>query len=266
VNALPPSIVAAGVGNTSLQFGSFDLAQIAKDKELPPPRQHHVFPVVDGAPQFQPAQPDHYKHWMVASVNDAATEKLEAWARESLDAESFTVLRNDQFPITADVKEPHRVGADRLATAVAVNRLRDPARPAIFVDGGTALTTNVIDDEGRFLGGAILPGAGTSLAALENATQQLPKVELFPDHHRVAPPVIGRDTVANIRAGVYWGLIGAVRQLVQRTIAELGDEPQLYITGGSGAWLSAELGPSWTYIPHLVLTGVALTAAALDSR
>jgi type III pantothenate kinase len=259
-------IVAAGVGNTSLQFGVIEFGRTP----VPQPRQHHTFPIINGDPQFAPPAPDDYRHWIVASVHPPATQRLRAWA-EKLGAESFHVLTNDEFPIASDVEVLDQVGSDRLAAAVAVNRLRDPSLAAIFVDAGTALTVNAISADGVFLGGAILPGAGTSLAALEKATQQLPKVELDLKNSGEPPRPIGKHTRAAIRSGVYWGLVGAARQLIEQMSEELQSQPQLFVTGGFGPWLSAELmGQAGgeriekvEFVPHLVLSGVALTAEAL---
>lgn len=248
---------------------------------LPRPRKHYVFPVVDGRPQFTVLSADEdeyreprdgYREWYVASVNPEGAKRLQDFANE-LGAESFLVFTNDQFPIESAVRALDKVGSDRLAAAVAVNQLRDHDRSAIFIDAGTALTVNAISDDGVFLGGAILPGAGTSLAALAKATAQLPKVELDLSDTDEAPPAIGDDTRAAIRSGVYWGLVGAARELIEQMSKQFAGPPQVFVTGGFGPWLSAELTrhaktdaitdaiTEVRCVPHLVLSGVALTAS-----
>jgi type III pantothenate kinase len=262
------TIVAAGVGNTTLQFGLIEFGH----SRLPIPRKHYVVPILDGRPQFDSALPDDYRRWVVASVNPPADQRLRQWTEEC-GAESFHVLSNHQFPIECHVARRDQVGADRLAAAVAANRLRHPNKPVVFVDAGTALTVNAVSVDGVFLGGAILPGAGTSLSALESATQQLPRVELDLQQTGEAPHPIGNNTQDAIRSGVYWGLVGATHQLIARMTETLGSQPQVFITGGFGPWLCAELNgrtggvemEKAQFVPHLLLSGVALTAASLDS-
>lgn len=177
-----------------------------------------------------------------------------------MDANSFRVVENEQFPLEHRVPQLSRVGSDRLAAAVAVNRLRSAGHAAIFVDAGTALTVNVLSPEGEFLGGAILPGLGTSLRALARHTDQLPLVDLNLANSDQAPLAIGDHTEAAIRSGVYWGLVGAARELIARMSEQICVEPQILVTGGFGIWLTRELGTMARYEPHLVLSGLAITA------
>ena len=86
------------------------------------------------------------------------------------------------------IDNPHELGADRIANAVAA--LRRHGGPCIVVDFGTATTFDAVSEAGEYLGGAIAPGIETSLDALTARAARLVKVDL------VAPPrVIGKSTV-----------------------------------------------------------------------
>ncbi len=80
---------------------------------------------------------------------------------------------------------PKSVGADRIVNAVAAVQEHKP--PLIIIDMGTATTLCAIDQNGAYVGGAILPGLRVSLDALSAKTAQLPAISLDIPHH-----VIGR--------------------------------------------------------------------------
>ncbi|MFZ5833296.1 MAG: type III pantothenate kinase, partial [Planctomycetota bacterium] len=158
--------------------------------------------------------------------------------------------------LKVDLERPDMVGIDRLLDAVAANALRDPARPAVVVDVGSAITVDLVSAAGAFQGGAILPGLGMAARALHEFTDLLPLIEA----HELGepPPVVGPATVPAMRSGLFWGAVGAVRELVQHMA---GDEAQVFLTGGAGMAVARLLGPRAMVVPHLTLSGIALTAA-----
>ncbi len=122
-------------------------------------------------------------------------------------------------------RDPHSVGGDRIADAVAVLRHYRP--PAIVVDLGTATTFDVLDDEGRYLGGVIAPGLMTAAADLFRRAARLAEVELV-----LPPQVVGLSTEESIQSGVLYGAAGQVDGIVRRIIAEVGFDPTVIATGG----------------------------------
>ena len=65
---------------------------------------------------------------------------------------------------------PTEVGADRIVNAVAaVDRY---GAPVVVADFGTATTFDVVDDRGRYLGGAIAPGLAISAELLDDVEQR----------------------------------------------------------------------------------------------
>jgi type III pantothenate kinase len=196
-------------------------------------------------------------HWLVVSVQREAESRLANWVRQARADDRYSCLRHSDLPLKIDVVQPERVGMDRLASAVAVNRMRCADQPAIIVDVGTAITVDVVLGNGTFAGGAILPGIGTSADALHHATAALPRI----DSPRISPdvPPIGRSTETAIRSGLVWGSVGAVKELVARMQAEINTPAAVFCTGGAGAQMAEQLGQPVTYVEHLVLTG-ALSA------
>jgi type III pantothenate kinase len=145
---------------------------------------------------------------------------------------------------------------DRLAAATAATRLRSPRRGALIVDSGSAITVDYVSADGAFMGGAILPGIGLAGRALHEFTDLLPLVAL--GELSEPPPPLGTSTVTAIRSGLYWGAVGAVRELVERLSAGLAPRPELFLTGGAGPHLAKALTEPVRVVPHLVLSGIAL--------
>ena len=77
------------------------------------------------------------------------------------------------------------IGADRLANAVAA---LDHGTPALVLDCGSAVTIELVDENLRFLGGAIAPGRKMLRRALHANTAQLPEIPLEGElEHSAAP-------------------------------------------------------------------------------
>jgi type III pantothenate kinase len=118
-------------------------------------------------------------------------------------------------------------GADRLAVALALR-----PGPAVAVDAGTAVTVEVVDRAGRYVGGFIAAGPAAALAGLAQATAQLPPLDAQP-----VPLRPGTGTAAALGAGA-WGLaVGGVDRLVEEALAMLGGAAGVRVvaTGGWGA-------------------------------
>lgn len=173
----------------------------------------------------------------------------------------------EDLPLAVRVDQPERVGIDRLLNAVAVNRIRRVEQPAIVVDLGTACTVDLIAADGAFEGGAILPGVSLSASALHAGTETLP--QLSTEHVAETPDVVGKSTQAAISSGLYWGMIGAVRELVERISRQCTTLPQLFLTGGGANHLVEHLtsdNASPRHDPHLVLSGLAIVADEIGTR
>lgn len=120
---------------------------------------------------------------------------------------------------------PSEIGADRIADAVAARAIY--GAPVIVVDFGTATNMEVIDREGRFVGGVIAPGMETSAAALFSHATKLAATELVDPH-----TAIGRNTTEAIQAGIVYGEAARVDGIIKRIFNQLGYETTVVATGG----------------------------------
>lgn len=163
---------------------------------------------------------------VVGSVVPSVTEVLRRTVAEYVDAELVVVEPGVRTGIPIRHDHPRDLGADRIANAVAVQSLYP--RPAIAVDFGTAISFDVVDATGAFVGGAIAPGVGTSAKALVVSAPRLPTIELSAP----ASPV-GRSTVTALQSGVVHGFAGLVDGLVTRLSSELDGNVTVVATGGA---------------------------------
>ncbi len=254
-----PQLIAVDIGNSYAKLGWFPVAaSAAKElKELPLPTQAAGFVTEQGPSRFLlESLPNESVRWRVVSVNRAGQQRLSQWVREHRPADDFQLLAHHDLPIEVRVDEPTKVGLDRLAAAVAANVLRPANVPAIVVSAGTAVTVNLISADGAFLGGTILPGFRISAEALFGGADLLPLAKLQPNDE--PPAVVGKNTEDAIRSGLFWGAVGAVREIIGRMKSELNAEPALFITGGDLQRLSPLVDEQARYLPHLVLSGIAM--------
>ncbi len=146
---------------------------------------------------------------------------------------------------------PVEVGADRIANSIAVSKLY-PKKNAIIVDLGTATTLDVLTENKDYLGGAIIAGMKISMQSLESRTARLPTVEIVPSEQ-----TLGKSTVESIQSGLYYGHLGAIKEISARLTKECfnGERPLVVGTGGFSSLFEKEKVFD-AIVPDLVLKGL----------
>lgn len=149
---------------------------------------------------------------------------------------------------------PSAAGADRLANALGALLRYEP--PVVVVDFGTATTFDVVDAEGAYVGGAIMPGVQISADALAERTAKLPRIEL-----KRTANAIGRTTVESLQSGIVRGYGAAIDGLARQIKAELGGKAVVLATGGLGQAFADEVCEEIDrFEPHLTLDGLVEAA------
>jgi type III pantothenate kinase len=253
---MPPfPLIAVDVGNARIKFGLF--GEAPSGRGLPEPQR--TLQLAGPAPPLERLAEwlaAGTARWHIGSVNRPAATRLVDWLRERRGGDRVVLLAAGDLPLEVKVPRPDMVGVDRLLDAVAANRLREPGRPAVVVDVGSAITVDLVSAEGAFLGGAILPGIAMSARALHEFTDLLPEIKMA--ELAEPPPALGTATEPAMRAGLFWGAVGAIRQLVEQLTGDA--QPQVFLTGGAGPAVARMLGPCGRYVPHLTLAGIAVAA------
>ncbi len=154
--------------------------------------------------------------------------------------------------LTFSVKEPFKLGADRIANAVAGIEC-NKGRPTAVLDFGTTTTITVVGKKSVLLGGAILPGISLMLKALNSGTAKLPLVSTD-----ALEKALGEDTASSIISGIIYGTAGAVEKLIIMMEKELKFKLQLVLTGGNAPFVSSFISRAFIHRPHITLEGLRL--------
>lgn len=148
-------------------------------------------------------------------------------------------------------ENPREVGADRVVNAVAAyDRYR---QGIIVVDFGTATTFDAVSPKGEYLGGVIVPGVAISADALFRRAAMLPRVDFTRP-----PQVVGRNTVASMQSGLFYGYLGVVEGIVKRMKTELEFPVKVVATGGLARHMDGETSMIDEIDEHLTLKGLEI--------
>ena len=168
-----------------------------------------------------------------------------------------TNLRNFVFldetvplPITVQYKTPKTLGRDRLAAAAVGANYLQPGKDLLVIDAGTAITYELVDASGAYLGGNISPGMTTRFKALNQFTKKLP---LVVEQEEI--PLVGTDTETAIQAGVVNGIVCEMDGYIEKLRLKY---PNLlvFLTGGHSFYFERRLKNSIFADINLVLTGL----------
>ena len=176
---------------------------------------------------------DAVKHIIISSVVPPVETTLRRVCERYFHLQPIFVEPGIRTGMPVLVDNPAELGADRLVNAIAA--FERYGGPCIVVDFGTATTFDVISAKGEYLGGAISPGLGISADALFARAARLGRVDI-----RRPAKVIGTNTVTHLQSGLYYGYIGLVDGVLDRMIAELGEQAKVIATGGLARQISED--------------------------
>ena len=191
---------------------------------------------------------------VAASVNPDLNAAVERAVMEAADRHVVWVGKDLELPIKVLTDKPEETGVDRVLNIAAA--YEHIGKACVVVDAGTAITVDCCNDAGEFLGGAIAPGVAIQLDALHERTARLPRVKFA-----VPGGPFGESTQDAIRHGVYHGVRGMVKELVENYATELGNWPDVIATGGDAPALFTDWELIHAIAPDLTLYGVALAYA-----
>lgn len=246
-------ILAVDIGNSQICLGLLDSQgrvaehwRIASVQRLTPD-EYAV--KLDGLLAIDRVDRAAIEQALLSSVVPRLTGTWQAVLHKVLGCDPFVLSTDVPLPIDLAVDYPDEVGTDRIANAVGARRRF--GAPVIVVDFGTATTLDVVDHEGRYCGGVILPGPEVSAEALFTRTAKLPRVAIKRPEH-----VIGTNTVACMHSGLFFGFLGAVETLIDRIWAELGRQCPVVATGGMAESIARESRKITAHEPWLTLEGL----------
>ena len=144
---------------------------------------------------------------------------------------------------------PGQLGGDLVVDAVAACHQYEA--PIAIFDMGTATTMSIIDQQKRYIGGMIIPGASLSLEALASRTSQLPHVGV-----EAPRSLIGTNTVDCMRSGIVYSTAAMIDGLIQRVNEELSKPVTAVATGGLAEMFVPYCKEKVIYNRNLLLDGL----------
>jgi type III pantothenate kinase len=250
--------VVADLGNTRLKWGLLDEAgHLAETIALPldDPSAWEV-----AWSRWRAREPGE-SWWAVSTVNPPVADRLEEFLQDQRIGRVTWIRSAEEVPVPKDVEGAESGGSDRALAVFGATRIIPAGRPGLVVMCGTAITVERITAEGVWQGGAIAPGLGQTARALNLMTAQLPFIEL-----KQTPPAWGRGTVDSLKAGIFWGIVGAVRELLSRQEPDLGRDPSVIWTGGDAELLAPPIFGSASHIEPNLILGALTEVAFGESR
>jgi type III pantothenate kinase len=250
------NIIAIDIGNTNIAIGLFLEDEEQFIKSIPGKSRTKLTDCLKSAWQEIPiAESSKEKKRdgviVISSVKPAWTEVIREIAEEILDENVYVLGTDIPLPMTLWVDEPEKVGTDRVVSAAAAYAVTEDA--VVIADFGTAVTIDLVDASGIFLGGVICPGFEIGAKSLKDNTAQLPKAKIT----RPEAPY-GKNTADAINCGLYYSAVGTLEEVIRRYAEEIGKWPQTVITGSAAKTIKDDCTFIDSFVPNLVVKGIVL--------
>lgn len=223
-------LLAIDIGNSATKFGVFDSDRLLKRFTAPTIRgksADEIWESIESEVDFRATS------IVISSVVSELLPAFTDLSEHHFNVSPTVVDSTFDFGLRIVYDPPSNAGTDRLVAASAA--VRKYGKPCVVCSFGTATTVDAVNSEGEFIGGAIAPGINTLSEALFLKTSKLPRVELIKP-----AKVIGDSTAECIQAGIFYGYLGLVRELVTRVRKELGENPIVVATGGFVSIIAGE--------------------------
>lgn len=247
-------LLAIDIGNTNVVWGVFQDETLIADWRVatdPAKTADEYGILLLDLLRLKGAETEHVDAVILSSVVPPLTSLFEEVAEKFFGRLPLTVSSELETGLILKYENPQEIGTDRIVNAAAA--FHKYGGPIIIVDFGTATTFCAITALGEYLGGAIAPGLRISAEALFQRASKLPKVELIRPKS-----VIGCDTTTSIQAGLIFGYVGLVDEIVGRMQKALGSDCFVVATGGLAGLIAPESRSIREVRPTLTLEGLAL--------
>lgn len=247
-------ILVMDVGNTNIVLGVFDGDHLSHEWRIGSDRNKtddEYGTLLRSFFRDNELDPSAVSGVIISSVVPPLMFSLENMSKKYFNHTPMVIGPGVRTGMNIRAENPREVGADRIVNAVSA--VHYYGAPLIVVDFGTATTFCYIDEKGQWAGGAIAPGANISTEALYNRAAKLPRIE-------IAKPsvILGKNTVTSMQAGIYYGIVGQVNEIVARMKQEVRGNPKVVATGGFAELLKDETTSIDIVDPHLTLRGLKI--------
>ena len=221
-------ILAIDVGNTNIVLGAIEAGEI---RDIVRIQTHTGETDAEYAVKLlqllyiSGIDPKGFEGAILSSVVPPVTNALTQAVKKVTGLDCMVVGPGIKTGMNVRIDDPGTLAGDLLVGGVAT--LAYYGCPAIVMDLGTATTMTVVDKDGCFRGGAILPGVKLSYRALAAGTSLLPEISIEPPKKCIAT-----NTVDCMRSGAVYGTAAMIDGMIERMEAEIGTPCKIVATGG----------------------------------
>lgn len=249
-------LLTVDVGNTMTAAAVFRSRSIVWRRRVPTPSSW-------SSRALRSLFPSPWAGRVTAAIVSSVVPRLNRGLRDGIrrDCRVRPVFLDSRTPggLVLRIDRPDELGADRIADCVGALTMFPP--PLIVIDSGTAITFDLVDRSGEYLGGCILPGVGIAIQCLADHAAKLKRVEF-----RIPPSPLGRNTADSIRAGLFYGYVGALQHLISQYRRELGRAAKVVATGGMARHFMDRVAGIDLYAPDLIFHGLRRIHEGLQER
>ena len=252
-------LLAVDVGNTHTVVGIYDGDELRSSWRVASDRtwtSTQVLIQLDSLLKLDGDAAGQLEESIVSSVVPPLTHAWHKAICEIVGRPAHNVCAANDYGMRVDYPNPREIGPDRIADAIAA--VEKYGAPTIVVDLGTATNIEVIDCEGRFVGGVIAPGIQVSSDALFSSAARLAQVDL-----RAPANVVGKNTMEAVQSGLTYGEVARIDGLVEMVKHELGYDATVVATGGLHSMIASISSTIDYRDPNLTLDGLKIINSRL---
>lgn len=187
---------------------------------------------------------------IVASVSEEHLVDVFSEYAKQHSIEFFNVKsESKRFGVTSSYQNPITLGVDRWLTLLAANFFYSNEN-ILIVDAGTATTIDLLDHNGKHLGGWILPGIDILFNSLLLNTSQIMATQ---EHH--VDISFGKSTSDGVNNACWAATLGFINQSIIQAEKQVSLD-KIILTGGNAEKLSALLSSKHHIVHELVFIGM----------
>lgn len=245
-------LLVIDIGNSNIVLGTYEGRKLGKHFRISTDRQKtsdEYGMVINGLLTYHGLKMKDVTDVIISSVVPPLVVPMEKMCERYFHLKPLVVGPGIKTGIRLKYENPREIGADRIVNVVGATELF--GGNLIVIDIGTATTFDVVDANGDFLGGVISPGLGTVAEALFQRAAKLPRIELVTPKN-----IVCRNTISGMQAGIIFGFVGQIDEIVRRIEAEMGRKMTVVATGGYAKMIAKESKTIDKVDHFLTLTGL----------
>ncbi|MCU7800957.1 MAG: type III pantothenate kinase [gamma proteobacterium symbiont of Lucinoma myriamae] len=173
-------------------------------------------------------------------------------------------VEQDKYGISTRYTNPRTLGCDRWLALIAARQ--EFNQSLCVIDCGTAVTIDVLSENGMHLGGLISPGITTARHSLGLTTNNLPIVENTSENMNNKSSFFAINTQDAILGGTLYQISAYIERIVSEFKLEFGDNTECIITGGDAELILSLTRHLMHHRDALVLDGLRIIAKEMFDR